>query len=176
MSSRSFTTEEVDSSPRLLLEQTTSTPRCRSGECIHNQLGSISLAVLYFSLHFRCLALMHQENDQSPVTAEADGLQLDSAFGVASGVTSQKVEGKVNYFYTDMKQLHLHWLNKSFMLYQCTVHGGVRFSVQGPRAIDFFLTMSLWSSKSMYYFYIYISPCISARLPWLMNVLCFCQG
>ena len=34
MSSRSFTTEEVDSSTRLLLEQTTSTPRCRSGECI----------------------------------------------------------------------------------------------------------------------------------------------
>ena len=61
MSSRSFTTEEVDSSTRLeiLLEQTTSTPRCRSSECIHNQPVSISLAVLYFNLHFRCLALMH---------------------------------------------------------------------------------------------------------------------
>ena len=56
MSSR---TEEVDSSPRLLLEQTTSTPRCRSGECIHNKLVIISLEVLYFNLHFRCLALMH---------------------------------------------------------------------------------------------------------------------
>ena len=144
MSSRSFTTEEVDSSTRLLLEQTTSTPRCRSGECIHNQPVSISLAVLYFNIHFRCLALVHSENDQSSVTAEADGLQLDSAFGVTSGVTSQKVEGrtepslKVNCFYTDMKQLHLHWLKKSFMLYQCTVHGGLRFSVQGPRATDFF--------------------------------------
>ena len=30
-----------------------------SGECIHNQLVSISLAVLYFNLHFSCLALMH---------------------------------------------------------------------------------------------------------------------
>ena len=61
MSSRPFTTEEVDSSTKLLLEQTTSTPRCRSGECVHNQLVSISLAVyvLYFSLHFGCLALMH---------------------------------------------------------------------------------------------------------------------
>ena len=59
MSSRSFTAEEVDSSTRLLLEQTTSTPRCRSCECIHNQPVSISLAVLYFNLHFRCLALMH---------------------------------------------------------------------------------------------------------------------
>ena len=59
MSSRSFTTEEVDSCTRLLLEQTTSSPRCRSGECIHNQLVSISLAVLFFNLHFRCLALMH---------------------------------------------------------------------------------------------------------------------
>ena len=59
MSGRSFTTEEMDSSRRLLLEQTTSTPRCRSGECVHNQLVSISLAVLYFNLHFRCLALMH---------------------------------------------------------------------------------------------------------------------
>ena len=56
---QSFVTEEVDSSPRLLLEQTTSAPRCRSGECIHNQPFSISLAVLYFNLHFRCLALMH---------------------------------------------------------------------------------------------------------------------
>ena len=93
MSSRSFTTEQVDSSSRLLLEQTTS-PRCRSGECIHNQLVSISLAVLYLNLHFRCLALMHLENDQSSVTAEADGLQLDSAFGVTSGVTSQNVEGR----------------------------------------------------------------------------------
>ena len=144
MSSRSFTTTEVDSSPRLLLGQTTSTPRCRSGERIYNQLVSISLAVLYFNLHFRCLALMHLDNDQSSVTAEADGLQLDSAFGGTSGVTSQNVEGrtkpslKVNCFYTDMKQLHLHWLNKSFMLYQCTVHGGLRFSVQGPRATDFF--------------------------------------
>ena len=45
----------------------------------------------------------------------------------------------VNCFYTDMKQLHLHWLNKSFMLYPCTVHGGHRFFVQGPRAIDFSL-------------------------------------
>ena len=107
---------------------------------------------------------MHQENDQSSVTAEADGLQLDSAFGVTSSVTSQKVEGrtepslKVNGYYTEMqmKQLHLHWLNKSFMLYQCTVHGGLRFSVQGPRATDFFLTMNLWSSKSM--FFIYIKP------------------
>ena len=59
MSSRSFTTEEVDSSTRLLSEHTTSTPRCRSGECIHNQPVSISLAVLYFNLHFRCLALLH---------------------------------------------------------------------------------------------------------------------
>ena len=83
---------------------------------------------------------------------------------------------KVNCFYTDMKQLHLHWLKKSFMLYQCTVHGGVRFSVEGPRATDFFLTMSLWSSKSMFFFFLYKTPCISARLPWLMNVLCFCQG
>ena len=33
-----------------------------------------------------------------------------------------------------------------------TVHGGLRFSVQGPRATDFFLTMSLWSSKSMCFF------------------------
>ena len=32
---------------------------CRSGECIHNQLVSISLTVLYFNLHIRCLALMH---------------------------------------------------------------------------------------------------------------------
>ena len=59
MSSRSFTTEEADSSPRLLLEHTTSTPRCRSGECIHKQLVRLSLAVLYFNLHFRCLARMH---------------------------------------------------------------------------------------------------------------------
>ena len=28
------------------------------GECVHNQLVSSSLAVLYFNLHFRCLALM----------------------------------------------------------------------------------------------------------------------
>ena len=46
MRSRSFTTEEVDSSTGLLLEQTTSTPRCLSGECIHNQPVRISLAVL----------------------------------------------------------------------------------------------------------------------------------
>ena len=59
INSRSFTAEEVDSSPRLLMEHTTSTPRCRSGECIHNQLVSISLAVVYFNLHVRCLALMH---------------------------------------------------------------------------------------------------------------------
>ena len=58
MSSRSFTTEEADSSPRLLLEQTTSTRRCRSGECIHDQQVSLSLAVLYFNLQFHCLALM----------------------------------------------------------------------------------------------------------------------
>ena len=94
MSSHSFSTEEMDSSPTLLLEQTTSTPRCRSGECVHNQLVSISLEVLYFNLRFRRLALMHWENDQSSVTAEADGLQLDSAFGVTSGVTSQNVEGR----------------------------------------------------------------------------------
>ena len=87
MSSRLFTTDEVDSSTRLLLEQTTSTPRCRSGECVHNQVVSISLAVLYFNLHFRCLALMHQENDQSSVTAEADGLLLDFAFGVINNST-----------------------------------------------------------------------------------------
>ena len=85
--------------------------------------------------------------------------QLNSAFGVTSEVTSQNVEGgtepslKVNCFYTDMKQLHLHWLNKSFMLYPCImgVQGGHRFSVQGPRAIDYsLLTMSLWCSKSIY--------------------------
>ena len=178
MSSRSFTTEEVDSSTRLLLEQTTSTstPRCRSGEYIHNQPVSFSLAVLYLNLHFRCLALM-QENDQSSVTAEADGLQLDSAFGVTSGVTSQKVEGrtepslKVNCFYTDMKQLHLHRLKKSFMLYQCTVHGGLRFSVQEPRTTDFFLTMSLWSSKSMFFFFFFIKPHASQPgcLGWWMS-------
>ena len=86
---------------------------------------------------------MHSENDQSSVTAEADGLQLDSAFGVTSGVTSQKVEGrtepslKVNCFYTDMKQLHLHWLKKSFILYQCTVHGGLRFPPD-PEPLTFF--------------------------------------
>ena len=74
-----------------VLEQTTSTPG-ESG--IHNQLVSLSLAVLYFNLHFRCLALFHQENDQSSVTAEADGLKLDSAVGVTSGVTSQNVTGR----------------------------------------------------------------------------------
>ena len=105
MSNRSFTTEEVDSSPSLLLEQITSTRRWISGEsCIHNQLVGLSLAVLYFRLHFRCLALVHKENDQLSDTAETDGLQLDSAFGVTSGVTSQSVEGgtapplKVNCF------------------------------------------------------------------------------
>ena len=176
MSSRSFTKEEVDSSPRLLLEQTTSTPRCRSGECIHNQLVSISLAVLYFNLHFRCRALMHQENNQSSVTAEADGLQLDSAFAVTSGVTSQNVEGrtepslKVNCFYTDMKKLHLHWVNKSFMLYQCTVHGGHRFSVQGPRATDFFWQWDFfWSSKSMFFFFIKPHASQPGCLGWWMS-------
>ena len=100
--------------------------------------------------------------------------------GVTSGVTSQKVEGrtepslKVNCFYTDMKQLHLHWLKKSVMLYQCTVHEGLRFSVQGPRATDFFLQWACGPVKVC--FFLYKTPCISARLPWLMNVLCFCQG
>ena len=91
-------------------------------------------------------------------TAGADRLQLDSAFRVTSEVTSQNVEDgtepslNMNCFYTDTKQLHLHWLNKSFMLYPSTVHGGHRFSLQGPRAIDFsLLTMSLWCSKSMYF-------------------------
>ena len=50
MSSRGYTTEEVDCSPIVLLEQTTSTPRCRSGECIRNQLVNLSLAVLYFEV------------------------------------------------------------------------------------------------------------------------------
>ena len=179
MSSRSSTTEEVDSSPRLLLEQTTSTPRCRSGEHIHNRLVSLSLAVvLNFNLHFCCLALMHQENDQSSATAEADGLQIDSAFGT-SGIASQNVAGgtepslKVNCFYTDMKQLHLHWLIKSFMLYLCTVHGRQRFSVRGPRATDFSLfTMSLWSG--MHFTKPHASrPCCPGCM---MNVLWFCQG
>ena len=59
---------------------------------------------------------MHKENDQPSVTAEAHGHQLHSAFELTSGVTSQNVAGgtepsqKVNCFYTDMKQLHLHWL------------------------------------------------------------------
>ena len=59
---------------------------------------------------------MHKEIDQSSVTADTDGHQLDSAFGVTSGLTSQNVEGgtepslNVNCFYTDIKQLHLHWL------------------------------------------------------------------
>ena len=99
---------------------------------------------------------MHQENDQLSATAEAEGLQIDSAFRVTSRITSQNVEGgtepslTVNCFHKDMKQLHLHRLNKSVMLYLCTVLGGHRFSVQGPRAIDFsLLTMSLWSSKSL---------------------------
>ena len=157
VSSRSFTTEEVDSSSRLLLKQTTS-PGCRSGECIHNQLVSISLAVLYFNLHFRCLALMHWENNQSSVTAEADGHQVDSAFWVTSGVTSQNVEGrtepslKVNCFYTDMMQLHLHWLNKIFMLYQCTVHGGLQFSVQGPEPLIFFWQWACGPVKVCFFF------------------------
>ena len=55
MSSRSLTMEEVDSSPKLLLEQTTLTP----GECVRNQLVSLSLTALFFNLHFRCLARRH---------------------------------------------------------------------------------------------------------------------
>ena len=173
MSSCSFTTQEVDSSPRLLLEQTTSTP----GECIHNQLVSLSLAVLYLNLHFRCLALMHQENDQSSVTAEADGLKLDSAVGVTSEATWQNVEGgnqlslKVNCFYTDMNNLHLYWLNKSFL------HEGHRFSVQGPRVIDFsLLTVSLLSSRSLYFIkpHAFQPGCLSWRMSfWFgqLNVL-----
>ena len=43
--------------------------------------------MLYFDLHFRCLALMHYEIDQSLVTAEGDKLQLDSDFGVPSKTT-----------------------------------------------------------------------------------------
>ena len=53
----------------------------------------------------------------------------------------------------DEALLHMHWLNKSLVLYQCTVHGGLRFSLQGQEPL-IFLTMSLWSSKSMYFFYI----------------------
>ena len=67
MSSRSFTTEELDSSPRLLLEQTTSIPRCRSGECIHNQLVSISLAVLYFIFVVLHLCTRRMIGRQSPL-------------------------------------------------------------------------------------------------------------
>ena len=70
MSSRSFTTEEVDSSPRLLLEQTTSTPRCRSGECIHNQLvsiffGSVVLQYSFFVVLHLCTRRMISR--QSPL-------------------------------------------------------------------------------------------------------------
>ena len=59
MVSRAFNTEEVDSSPIVLLEETPTTPRCRSGECSHNQLVNLSLSVLYFNFQFRCVALMH---------------------------------------------------------------------------------------------------------------------
>ena len=109
MSSRSFTTEKVDSSPRILLEQTTSTPRCRSGECIHNQLGSIFLAVLYFNLHFRCLALLHQENDQSSVTAEAD-VGSPAGFCIWSNQRGYFTErGRKNWTFTKSELLlHRH--------------------------------------------------------------------
>ena len=144
--SSSFTTEEVDSNPLLLLEQTTSTRRCQSGESIHNQLVSLSLAVLYFNTHFRCLALVQQENDQSSITTEADGLQLDSAFVVTSGVTSKSVEGriepslKVNCFYTDMKQLHLHWPKRMLYAKLLSVHCSLRTWVfcSRPRSHRFF--------------------------------------
>ena len=64
-----------------------------------------------------------------------------------------------------MKQLHLHWLNKSFMLYQCTVHGGLRFSVQGPRATDFFWQWACGPAK-VCIFFIYVPMHLSqAALP-----------
>ena len=87
---------------------------------------------------------MHKENDQSSVTAGADGLQLGSAFGVTSGVTSQNVEGrtepslKVNCFYTNMKQLHLHWLNKSFMHNNALFMEDFGFLFKDPEPLKFF--------------------------------------
>ena len=52
--------------------------------------------------------------------------------------TFTKSELRVNCFYTDMKQLHLHWLNKIFMLYQCTVYGGLGFLFKDPEPLIFF--------------------------------------
>ena len=50
-----------------------------------------------------------------------------------------------------MKQLH--WLKKSFMLYQCTVHGGFRFSVEGPWATDFFWQWACGPVKVCFFLY-----------------------
>ena len=92
--------------------------------------------------------------------------------------------GRKNWTFTKSELLlHRHeatapaLAKENFMLYQCTVHGGLRFSVhdQGPRATDFFWQWACGPVKVCVFFF-YKTPCISARLPWLMNVLCFCQG
>ena len=71
-----------------------------------------------------------------------------------------------------MKQLHLHWLKKSFMLCQCTVHGGLRFSVQGPRATDFFWQWACGPVKACVFFF-FIKPHASQPgcLGWWMSFL-----
>ena len=104
---------------------------------------------------------MHQENDQSSVTAEADG--LNSAFEVTSGITSQNMEGGTEPSLKSELLLHRHEATAPvlakkktalFYIYALFMEDRTwhRFSVQGPRAIDFsLLTMSLWSNKSMHF-------------------------
>ena len=66
--------------------------------------------------------------------------------------TFTKSELRVNCFYTDMKQLHLHWLNKIFMLYQCTVHGGLGFLFKDPEPLIFFWQWACGPVKVCFFF------------------------
>ena len=66
--------------------------------------------------------------------------------------TFTKSELRVNCFYTDMKQLHLHWLNKIFMLYQCTVYGGLGFLFKGPEPLIFFWQWACGPVKVCFFF------------------------
>ena len=154
MSGRSFTMEEVDSSSRLLLEQTVVTRQCRSGECIHNQAADAS--------HFfwRCCTSVFVFISCTYAPGEwsvADQLWMRKTqawFYVWSnprgsftehGLMELNLQQKCTAFTQAWSNMHLYWLNESFMLYLCTIYGGCGFPVQGPTVVNFSVLTMTWS-------------------------------
>ena len=93
--------------------------------------------------------------------------------------------GRKNWTFTKSELLlHRHEANVPALakqkLYAISMHCSWRTKVFCSRTKShwffFFDNELVVQYKYVFFFFFYKTPCISARLPWLMNVLCFCQG